>query len=263
MNLLDEWAAWQPGRAPFVLEADLAKLTAGGGAGSLALYDNWAAFHCAPDFGAAGDSRLHVGLLPHPFCGDLRRASIYILMLNPGLGATDYFGEYEMPAYRNALLAMLRQDFPLGGTTFLYLDPQYAWHGGFAWWHGKLAAVVGQLAKEWAVPFAEARARLGQKIASIELLPYHSASFRDSGGWLRELHSVALARAFVHEVVVPRVERGEAVAIVTRQAAVWNLPDHPGVIRYSGYEARAAHLSPGSPGGKAILDQMRRCAGAE
>ena len=258
MNLLDEWAAWRPGRTPFVLEADRANLTADGGAGSLAMYESWADLHRAPDFGAPGDSRLHLGLLPHPFCGDLRRASIYILMLNPGLGATDYFGEYEVPAYRTALLAMLRQNFPLDGTPFLFLDPQYAWHGGFAWWHGKLAAVIGQLTKEWGVPFAEARARLGRQIASIELLPYHSASFRDSGGWLRELHSVALAKAFVHEVVVPRVERGEAVAIVTRQAVAWNLPDHPGVIRYSGQEARAAHLSPRSPGGKAILDQMRR-----
>jgi len=219
---------------------------------------NWPDAYRAADFCAPKDHRLHLGLLPQPFLGDLRRASIYILLLNPGLSPRDYYGEDKVGEYRKALVANLRQKFKRGSLPFLFLDPQYSWHGGFSWWHGKLARVISCLANRWAVSFAEARARLARELASIELVPYHSPSFRDPGGWIRNLESVALARAFVSDTVVPRVRRGEAIVIVTRQAKVWNLPRHSRIVRYSGQQARAAHLSPESPGGRAILRHLAR-----
>jgi hypothetical protein len=139
----------------------------------------------------------------------------------------------------------------------IHVDPQFSWHGGFGWWHGKFARLIGRLAEGWNVSFAEARARMGSKLAVIELVPYHSSVFHDRG-WIRELHSVALARAFVRDRVIPRVRHGEAIAIVTRQASTWNLPDHSRVIKYNGQQARAAHLTPDSPGGSAILKLLLR-----
>ncbi len=59
--------------------------------------------------------------------------------MNPGPGPHDYYGEYEVPKYRAALLANLKQGPP---TPFLFLDPQFAWHGGFDWWQEKLAKVI-------------------------------------------------------------------------------------------------------------------------
>lgn len=256
LDLLREWAAWEHEKAPFLLEADRSVLTSQRSARSLVTVRSWSAAHRADDFGAPGDGRLHLGLLPQPFCGDLRRASVYVLLLNPGLGPSDYFGEYKVKRYRHALVATLKQEFQPGSVPFLFLDPQFAWHGGFGWWHGKLAGVIGRLARVWSVPFAAARMRLGNELASIELFPYHSASFRDGGGWIRQLHSVMLARAFVKDVVIPRVKRGEAIAIVTRHTKVWDLPDHPRIVRYSPTEARAAHLSPDSRGGHAILSHL-------
>ena len=56
-----------------------------------------------------------------------------------------------------------------------------------------------------------------------------------------------------------RVQSGEAIAIVTRGAQVWNIDDEiPGVIIYGKYEARGAHLGPESPGGEAILTHLER-----
>jgi hypothetical protein len=179
-----------------------------------------------------------------------------VLLLNPGLGPHDYYGEYEVPSYREALLANLRQDFRLGATPFLFLDPRFAWHGGFGWWHGKFAAVIARLATLWRIPFAEARSRLASRLGAVELLPYHSAGFRDAGGWIDRLHSVSLAKAYVADVVLPRVRRGEAIAIVTRKAKAWNLPVEPGVITYSASQARGAHLTPESLGGRAILEHL-------
>lgn len=257
-DLLWEWANWSSSSLPFILEADRAILDSTQRSPAFVTFHNWREAYGAPDFCAPKDHRLHLGLLPQPFFGNLRRASIYVLLLNPGLGPHDYFGEYEVPEYRRALLANLRQDFGTGLEPFLFLNPRYSWHGGFGWWHGKLSGVIDTLAKSWSVPFSEARDRLARELASIELVPYHSSSFRNTRGLLRGLQSVALARAYVHDVVLPRVRRGKAIVIVTRQASVWNLPKHSGIVRYSGQQARAAHLSPNSPGGKAILKHMMR-----
>jgi hypothetical protein len=56
----------------------------------------WLEAYRSLDYCASHDRRLHLGLLPQPFFGDLRRASIYVLLLNPGLGPDDYYDEYEV-----------------------------------------------------------------------------------------------------------------------------------------------------------------------
>ena len=255
-NLLQAWARWRPSSPPFVLDLDSERLKALQGARRIVVWRSWKEATQAPDFCAPGDTRLHLGLLPFPFCGNLERASIYILLLNPGLGPHDYYGEYEVPEYRAALLANLLQQPRSGTTPFLFLDPQFAWHGGFDWWHGKLEKVIQRLAIGWEVSFAEARERLGSTLACIELLPYHSSMFKDTGGWLGKLRSVDLARTFVREYVLPRVQRDQAIVIVTRKVSAWNLPEIDGVVTYSPAQARAAHLTPASPGGRAILDHL-------
>ena len=256
-NLLTTWSNWNELKAPYILEEDRDVLKSLRSSKAITTFTSWPEVYGADGFAAPGDTRLQLGLLPHPFCGDLKKAEIYILLLNPGYGPTDYYGEYEVPEYRQAALANLKQTFTDGTLPFFLLDPKFSWHGGFTWWHGKFAKVIEELARFHDVPYTEARAELGKKIASIELLPYHSTSFRDSGGWVRQLDSVRLAREFVNDYVIPKVESGKAIAIVTRQAKAWNLPIHPNVIRYTGAEARGAYLTPNSRGGIAILNRLR------
>jgi hypothetical protein len=256
MDLLSEWAQWRCSSPPYVLNADRPVLLS---PRSQKWVDTatWPRVHRGNTFCAPGNKNLQLGLLPQPFFGDLRKASIYVLLLNPGVGPSDYYGESAVPPYRKALLATLRQQFAPGSISFIFLDPQFSWHGGFGWWHGKFARLIARLAKEWEVPFRDARARLGSRLASIELVPYHSSVFQDHG-WIRGLHSVALACAFVRDRVIPRVRDGQAIAIVTRHASTWNLPHHSRIIKYSGQQARAAHLTPDSPGGRAILKLLLR-----
>jgi hypothetical protein len=257
MDLLTEWEKWEPSGPRFVLCADRDLLESTSNSKRVVNFGSWPAAISAPDFCQPDDTRLHLGLLPQPFIGDVRRASIYVLSLNPGLEPTDYYGEYEVPEFRSALLATLKQRFNEIAQPFLFLDPRYSWHGGFRWWHGKLSGVIARLRDEWRVSFGKARKCLASEMASIELLPYHSARFKDSG-WLGKLSSVALAKAFVKEAVVPRVERGEAIAIVLRKAGIWELPPIPGVIEYSGRHAQGARLGPDSPGGRAIIERLLR-----
>ena len=256
-GLLAAWAAWCPRGAPFVLDADRPVLDSPRCVNARVVLTSWRKAYKAPDF-PPRDDRLHLGLLPEPYEGDLRRAAIYVLGLNPGVGPHNYYGEYEVPAFRRALLSNLKQEFGPGRLPFLQLDPQFSWHGGFGWWHGKLVEVIERLARGWRVDFALARARLAHKLASLELFPYHSKTFRDHGGWLGKLPSVALARAFAQEFVLPRVERGDAIVIITRKLRFWGLPRHPRIIRYDRGQARAASLTPESPGGRAILRHLLR-----
>jgi hypothetical protein len=255
LNLLQEWSNWQASRPPFVLKLDKAALGSKRNARRIVTIESWPKASRARDFGAPKDSRLHLGLLPQPFLGDLRRASIYILGLNPGLGPGDYYAEYKVPKFRKALLANLKQKFKRDSLPFLFLDPQYAWHGGFAWWHRKLADVIARLAQTRKEEFAKARAYLARELASIELVAYHSS--KSAGGWVRRLPFVSLARAFVHDFVIPRVRRGEAVAIAIRQEKIWGLPKEIGFVSYTSQEALAASLSAHSRGGRAILQHLR------
>lgn len=60
----------------------------------------------------------------------------------------------------------------------------------------------------------------------------------------------------MNEYVLPKVQRGDAILIVTRQVREWNLPEHENITIYSNGEARGAHLSPSSRGGQAIIKRL-------
>ena len=111
---------------------------------SVAKYRSWRKAIRVPDFCKSDDNRLHLGLIPVPFMGDMLNASIYVLMLNPGLGPGDYF-EYKVPGLRRALLANLRQKRIPGVTPFVFLDLRFAWHDGFGYWNQELKGVIEAL----------------------------------------------------------------------------------------------------------------------
>jgi hypothetical protein len=221
------------------------------------VHTSWESAHRSDEFGSGGDSRLHYGLLPVPFIGDLATADIFVLLLNPGLSAGDYFGEYEVPAFRQALLDNLQQ----AGTSeypFFYLNPAFGWHSGFQWWNTKLAGVIDRAAARWGLSYAAARHRVANRLAAIELVPYHSARFSPSSARPTRLKSAELAREYVHQQLVPRARAGQLTIIVTRHAKSWGLPAADHIVTYTGQLARGALLTPDSQGGAAILDRLLR-----
>ena len=261
MSLLNEWRKWDSEDFPYVLDTDADVLESPRWKPWVAKYRSWREATGEPDFHKSEDKRLHLGLIPVPFMGDMLNASIYVLMLNPGLGPGDYF-EYEVPSFRRALLANLRQKRIAGVMPFVSLDPQFAWHGGFGYWHQRLKGVIEALAESNRMSLAEARSTLGTKLAVVQLVPYHSASFVDRGGLIQQLSSVRLVKEFVRQTVAERVRAQDSIVIVTRQVKIWDqcLPDdlreEHGIIRYTSSESRGAWLSPKTPGGRAILRQL-------
>lgn len=91
----------------------------------------------------------------------------------------------------------------------------------------------------------------------IELSPYHSKRFKLSTKILNSLRSSRLAKAFVHEVVGPKVKIEESLLIVTRAAKKWELPQDKNIIIYSSSEARSAHLILHGRGGEALVQFMQ------
>lgn len=256
-RLIKAWTDWAATTPPYVLKDDQEVLFTDESLEFTApTYTTWEHVYSQPDLGKPGDTKLHLGLIPQPFCGDILNAEIYVLMLNPGYGPQDYFAELEVPAYRKAALHNLRQNFENEEYPFYMLNPKFSWSSGFVWWHKKFGLVIDSISKNTGMSYAEARKYLSKKVASLELIPYHSTSYYDPSGWTKKLESAKLARDFVNNIVLPKVEQNEAILIVTRQVKEWNLPEHENITVYSNGEARGAHLSPSSRGGKAIIDRL-------
>src|SRR5688500_11537382 len=70
-------------------------------------YNSFDEYANSIEFGASS-AKLHTGLLPLPYVGDLAEASIFILMLNPGLSPGDYSAE-ENSEFRQAHITNLKQ----------------------------------------------------------------------------------------------------------------------------------------------------------
>lgn len=252
---LTTWANWRPRRPPYFLPAD-APILDGLRRDLRHCHSSWRRYVRSHDFGVGKDAALHLGLLPQPFFGDPNRARVVILTLNPGVGPHDYFGEYETPGLRRALLSSLRN--PTNSRGFLFLDPRFSWHGGFAYWHGRLKGVIEVLAHRWKLSIPDAHRKVASSIATLELLPYHSSRFGLPKGVLRDLPSVQLARSFAREVLLPRAKNGECLIIMARSAVRWGLKPGRNILVYSGSEARAAFLTPQSRGGRAIVRFLER-----
>lgn len=246
---IEAWHSFTPKAAPFVLDTDAAILKQ---CKDTVTYSDLDSYVSSEHFDAVDDRCLHLGLLPQPFCGPLERARIYILLLNPGLAPGDYF-ELEQAEFRSTLIESYRQP----GKPFIFLNERFAWHGGFGWWYQKLSPVIGELARRRKTSRSDARKLVARELASIELVPYHSTTFRPRGLRAGQLESAKLARSFVQEVVVPRAQRGDCGIIVTRKANAWGLENAKNIVVYGAAQARSASLGLETEGGQLILEHLQ------
>ena len=209
-----------------------------------------------PRFGDRMDNHFHLSLLPVPYLGNLKDADIVILLLNPGFDYTDYWAETKMPDLRKRLEDNLRQSFDGVEFPFAMLDPKFCWHGGFVWWEKKLHDVIATIAEErFKRNYLAALKDLSNRLACIELVPYHSSSFNDHK-LINLLPSIGKAREYVQRVLLPDAKAGKRTVIVTRQVKNWGLSRGlDNVVIYEGGHTRGASLSPNSAGGRAILER--------
>lgn len=253
------WAAWarrNRGRKTNLILDEDRPLIESLGSSRVARLRTWNEVIDDPLFGAATDHRLHVNLVPQPFVGDPLRASVVVLLLNPGLAPLNYFAEMTHKGFRQALWdnltgARSKQRYP-----FLYLDPEWAWTGGYSWWTRKLSSVISEISREG--NRLEAQRRLAKRLAAIELIPYHSKTSPRRLPKGQVLPSQELAMAFVHDRVLPRVRNGDTSLIVARQSGSWGFAkgEHDelmGLLVHGQHESRGSHMSINTRAGQLLL----------
>jgi hypothetical protein len=248
-ELINAWRNWQASGARGVLPGDEALLDR---PDLTCNHRSWEDF-VASDEWVTKSKRLHLGLTPTPYVGSLETACIFVLLLNPGFGPLNYFAEYQAPDGQAMHLDCIAQNDANARRGFYLLTPESSWRGGFRYWHGKLSRVANALAQETGLSLVGAFDRIRRGLAVIELVPYHSAVFGMPRSAMDGLRSVQLAQQFVHEYVMPKMQRGDATVVVTRKAKLWGVEPTERVIVYEGSETRGAHLGPTTRGGQAIL----------
>jgi hypothetical protein len=197
------------------------------------------------DFGDPCETKFHVGLYPQPYFGNLETASIFMLMLNPGLHASDYYAEENCSEYRAALRANLWQDNGDSDYPFLFLDPQFAWHSGFEYFHSRFKRVLQSLKDEKDLSYIQALRYLSRNLACLQLVPYHSKAF-GSASLIQALQSTQAILAYAQEELMERAAKGEVYILVLRREKNWGLSDvartSQNVSVYERHETRAAYL---------------------
>ena len=198
---------------------------------------------------------LELGLFPQPYAGDLERAELLILLLNPGLDPTDPWGEFNNKEFRNLLERNLKQDSLSGEEyPFIWLNPNLCWHSGFRYWFRKLHDVINFISQHdpaFEGSFLQAMKDVSRRIASVELFPYHSMQFDHKP--LLTLPSCETAKQFARQAAKSGVR-----TVVTRGVSDWVLTGLPNVIEYEAKHWRGAHMGPNTPVGKEILTRVKQ-----
>jgi hypothetical protein len=198
------------------------------------------------------DRDFHFALLPSPYVGDVRRADILLLLLNPGFRPADYYAEWDVPEFRDRVTRNLYQRLDGVEFPFFLLDPRFCWHTGYRWWEGKLRKIAIILArKKYEGCYFKALRELANRVAAIELVPYHSAGFSHHS-LLDRLASVKSAQRFVQDASRSKCR----LIVVLRGAATWGLSTGKNVIINPPGFTRGANLGPNTQGGKAMLAKL-------
>jgi len=146
-------------------------------------------------------SQLHTGLIPIPYAGDLKNASIYLLMINPGFSPNDYFSEYNCKEYKGDLINSLKQNNLDENYPFISLNPKYCHTSGGQYWLKKFGSIIRKLKNEKGLDYEEAIKLIAMNICVLELFPYHSKNFNISNKIIRDLESTKRIKKFVSNLL--------------------------------------------------------------
>ena len=120
-DLVEFWRKCDLDRPPYIHIEDKPYIDAAVNVGKTMLPSH-RAFVDHSSFGDENDSSLHLSLLPVPYQGNLSQADILIVMLNPGLGLSDYQTEEDQP-HADQIRKIIRQDLADVKYPFLSLNP--------------------------------------------------------------------------------------------------------------------------------------------
>ncbi|MFD1674139.1 hypothetical protein [Alicyclobacillus fodiniaquatilis] len=212
--------------------------------------------------------KLHLNLLPAPYIGNLKTASIYILSLNPGFGLSDYFVEENNDVHKVILDTLYQRDFD--GYPNICLNPKLLWTPGGQYWYQKLKQCMFHVLnthKESSM--LDIMKIFSCEIATIELVPYHSSQYQVPPKLYNQLTSPKQAIQFIKEYAVPRAITGDACIVALRKGEMWGLKrgEFQNIVVYEKSSSRGAHITPPKVGkeptdfqrgGEKVIEFMNR-----
>lgn len=262
-KLLDMWSTWTAPASGSMVHTDDKPAVDALRPSKVAPVRTWDEYVRSANFGE-DEKQLHVGLRPIPYLGNVRQAKAIVLLQNPGLAPSDLHAESKGGDFVDRLQENLSGHGCRGDYPFLFLDPNFAWHGGFTWWHKKLMPVIRKVASELNTDLRTARQAVARHVAAIELLPYHSKTGVLTLAELKLFLSVVHARSHVRDLLE---SDADVQIIATRHLRQWDLLDdfdgHDRCCKYDSTQAMSATLNPdhGNGGGqrivKAVVDAVR------
>jgi hypothetical protein len=250
-GLIDAWAAQKFRKPPYKFTADDDRYLEGK---TINLSQQDLLNH--PDYANIDPDLLHLGLLPVPFAGDLLKADIFIALINPGFGlGIDHYVE-TIPEFCDLLRRNLKQDLSSEAYPFFSLDPKWHWTGGGNWWHRLLGGIIRALAERKHLTYVDATKLVSKRIASLELVPYHSGNSYHIGSLARKLESTRLMKAYVRDVIIPRAENNTALLVIASGRGLWGIASSHSNVVYPPEKSRRAIFSVTKGAGKMILDRL-------
>lgn len=196
-------------------------------------------FNLGKEFANRDDSKLHLELIPVPWVGDVRQASVFILSLNPGFDPLSYFSETRQDL-RDALLANVRQEKLDSEFPFMALNPRFVWYSGFTYWESRLRSLVDKIKQSKSWDSNKALSLVAQEICVLQLVPYWSRNFDLPRSILSSLRSSSLVRDFAQQ----KAKESNALIVVARRSRDWGLAEDKLVIRELPPATRGQRFSP-------------------
>ena len=175
--------------------------------------DHQAAF----DADASLHRKLHRNLLPQPFAGDLKKASVFLLYGNPGVALSDYYDDHRNDRYAELCRMNLRGEL----DSFVWLHPDIATTGPGIYWRQTFKALAKEITQRTGdLPEASFN-RISRSVALVEAGAYHSK--QTPGERLFQLRSSRVAGDFARNELRSRALRGECFILVWRRARFWGI----------------------------------------
>ena len=165
-------------------------------------------------------------LLPVPFHGDPRQASVVLLGLNPS-----YRPEADQDENENAdFLQQHRLTLAFQSRVpFFNLDPVFANTGAYRYWHQRLAALIVRFGID----------KIGKSVASVQWSPYRSPTFS-------RMPLLIPSQSYGFSLVRQAIQRGAAIVLL-RSRRLW-LEAVPELAQMPYIELKAPRNMSVSPG---------------
>jgi hypothetical protein len=205
--------------------------------------------------------KIHSKLIAQPYYGNIKKAHICFLFLNPGFDPDDYDDESEETEngcnFRGVLIKAIKQeemDYPfyplnpelkrskpdskLKNTD----DPRRDWTGARKYWESKLKSVIKYF-KEKGLCEENIRNLIQKEFCVIELFPYHSKEFGIPDKHLclpNGIPSVNECRKYVDELS----KDNEKLIIILRKSKIWKLEKNKHILINGPKEARSGTIGP-------------------